>query len=81
MTDKGDEKMTRTKNQRQEILDFLTTGHSLTSLEALEKFGCLRLASRISELRKLGHKIPKEMVTTENGACVARYYLIPDEAA
>ncbi len=73
--------MTRTKNQRQVILDFLTTGHSLTSLEALERFGCFRLASRISELRKLGHKIPKEIITTESGARIARYYLIPDEVA
>lgn len=31
-------------------------------MEALVKFGCFRLAARISDLRSLGHNIKTEMV-------------------
>lgn len=43
--------------QTQRILIYLKTGKSLTPLEALQKFGCLRLAARIADLRKDGHTI------------------------
>ena len=43
--------------QTQRILIYLKTGKSLTPLEALNKFGCLRLAARIADLRKDGHTI------------------------
>lgn len=43
--------------QTQRILIYLKTGKSLTPLEALQKFGCLRLAARISDLRSQGHTI------------------------
>ena len=34
------------------ILAYLLNGSRITSLEALRLFGCMRLASRISDLRK-----------------------------
>jgi len=37
---------------------------SITSLEAMKEYGIMRLASRISDLRRLGYAIT---VTTENG--------------
>ena len=43
--------------QTQRILIYLKTGKSLTPLEALQKFGCLRLAARIADLRRDGHII------------------------
>ena len=43
--------------QTQRILIYLKTGKSLTPIEALQKFGCFRLAARISDLRRDGHKI------------------------
>jgi hypothetical protein len=43
--------------QTQRILIYLKTGKSLTPLEALQKFGCLRLAARIADLRRDGHTI------------------------
>ena len=50
-----------THNQliRQRLLD----GGSITGMEALNEFGCYRLASRISDLRKEGLKIVKHMET------------------
>ena len=37
--------------QEETILNYLRSGRSITSLEALEYFGCFRLASRISDIR------------------------------
>jgi len=39
------------------ILEYLCKGNSLTSLEALDRFKCMRLASRINDLKVAGHKI------------------------
>ena len=43
--------------QTQRILIYLKTGKSLTPLEALQKFGCLRLAARVADLRRDGHTL------------------------
>ena len=48
--------------QTQQIFEHLSRGGSITPLEALSEFGCFRLASRISELRKAGHPIVVERV-------------------
>ena len=37
-------------------------GQSLTPMEALKYFGCLRLASRISDIRRKGYAIDRTMV-------------------
>lgn len=39
---------------------------SITSLEAMQEYGIMRLASRISDLKKMGVPIEKEMVTAKN---------------
>ena len=39
---------------------------SITSLEAMTEYGIMRLASRISDLKKLGIPIKKEMVSGKN---------------
>ena len=44
------------------ILGWLEQGNSITSLEALQRFGVFRLASRISELSKMGYQIVSETV-------------------
>lgn len=46
-----------TQSQCSAIARHLRAGKSLTALEALQKFGCLRLAARCFELRKRGMKI------------------------
>lgn len=54
---------------------YLQAGNSLTSVEALDKFGCFRLAARIDEFRKDGHHIQTESVS-QNGKEFARYHYI-----
>lgn len=58
----GTEKMT----QCEKILQYMTENGCITPFEALREFGCMRLASRISDLRKAGHSIHKEMATAKN---------------
>jgi hypothetical protein len=60
--------------QTDAIRAHLLTGAHLTPLEALDRYGCFRLAARIDELRKEGLDI--ETVTeTRNGKKFARYVL------
>ena len=57
------------------ILAHMQKGLSITSLEALQMYGCMRLASRISDLRKRGENIVVDRVKTANGKSVAQYRL------
>lgn len=59
--------------QTDQIRAHLEQGHSLTSLQALQQFGCMRLAARVGELRDAGMQIDCEMVKTGTGKKVARY--------
>lgn len=59
-------------------------GGSITGMEALRDFGCYRLASRISDLRREGLNIEKTMETginkvTGKPVTYARYYLSKTE--
>jgi hypothetical protein len=51
---------------------WLLRGYKLTPLQALEKWGCMRLAARIAELRKGGMPIFTNKVT-RNGKTFAQY--------
>lgn len=48
--------------QAGKILDYLRQGHRITPLQALNMFGCMRLAPRIGELKKAGHNVKAEMI-------------------
>ena len=65
--------------QNRQILQWLQDGHALTPLEALRKFGCLRLSARIKDLRDLGIEIDtgKKQIIDRNGRkkIVAEYSL------
>jgi hypothetical protein len=63
------------KSQAYQILADLRKGRKITALDALTNYGCLRLGARIEELRKAGHKIITERITTKTGKHVARYEL------
>ena len=39
---------------------------SITQIEALQELGIMRLASRISDLRKLGYLISRKMIVVKN---------------
>lgn len=66
-------------NQTERILRHLQTFGAITSLEAIQDYGILRLASRISDLRKEGLPIRSEMVSGRNrygeNTSFARYSL------
>lgn len=63
------------RSQKKQILDYLKNGKSLTQMEALNLFGCFRLASRICELRDDGWGIKSESIKLNNGKIVSSYRL------
>lgn len=63
-------------SQCYKIREWLLAGFTLTSLEALEMFGCMRLASRICDLRDRGMRIKAEKVMTHTGKYVTQYSAI-----
>lgn len=58
--------MNSNPTQAQRVLDYIAKHGSITQFEALKDLGVMRLASRVSELRKNGHKIESQMVKVEN---------------
>lgn len=63
------------RTQCEAIRKHLKSGHSLTALEALRKFGSLRLGARVWELKRDGMQIVKRMVRVGEKT-VARYYAL-----
>lgn len=76
----GTKERGRTMTQCEKILKFMET-HKLgiTPLQAMDKFGCMRLSGRIHDLREMGYDINSEIVEVKNrygDTCrVARYTL------
>ena len=65
-------------SQADDILAYLKTGATLTPLEALSRFGCLRLAPRCLELREAGYRI--ETTIRRNGRKYFAEYRLTDGA-
>lgn len=69
--------------QCDKIVRYLNEFGSITQLEALQDLGIMRLASRISELKKAGREIKVELVKGKNryGETVkwARYSLAEEQ--
>ena len=66
--------------QTKEILNDLLTGARITSLEAINRYGCTRLAARIKNVEEMGYKVERRMieVPTRNGKTkVAEYWIEP----
>lgn len=53
-----------TQNDR--IIDYIKRFGSITQIEALQDLGVMRLASRISDLRRLGYPIISDTETVKN---------------
>lgn len=69
-------------SQNKKIAEWLKAGNSITAIEALNMFGCFRLASRITDLRqKFGLDIKSGRVTTPSGKRVACYTLNTETVA
>ena len=62
--------------QASKVLRYIDEHGSITPLDAM-RFGCMRLAARIKDLKAAGHKIEREMIRVidEDGSIVryARY--------
>ena len=52
--------------QAERILDYIDKFGSITQYEALQDLGVMRLASRISDLKKLGFPIESEVQAVKN---------------
>ena len=71
----------RAQNER--LLDYLESYDGITQREAMDELGIMRLASRISDLRRRGHRISKRTVSVTNRygeKCrIAEYRMVRDE--
>ena len=70
--------------QAQRVLEYIEEFGSITQLEALKDLGVMRLASRISDLKKQGIPIKSDMETVKNrfgeNCYIKRYSLAVGEA-
>ena len=67
--------------QNEKILKYMRTHkNGITPLQAMDKFGCMRLSGRIHDLREMGYVISSELVEVRNRygeKCrVSRYRLV-----
>lgn len=65
------------KSQEDLILAHLQAGKSITPLEALKLFGCLRLSGRIFDLKRKGFQI-EEVDVQDGNKRYAKYFLRPE---
>lgn len=64
------------KSQNDAIQEYLEAGHSITPLEALNKFNCLRLGARVADLKKRGLDIVTKIIKDpDTGKRYASYFL------
>ncbi len=65
--------------QCDKVLEYMKTFGSITQLQALQDIGCMRLASRITDLRYQGYAIGRRIKTSKNrygeSVSFAEYYL------
>ena len=64
------------QSQNQQILEYLEEGNTITPIEALNLFRCMRLASRINDLRRDGHIIATDIIQSDNNKRWARYRIL-----
>ena len=68
--------------QCQRVLDYISDFGSITQYEAIRDIGVMRLASRVSELKKRGYPIRSSMVAVVNKygeKCHVKRYTIEKE--
>lgn len=68
-----------TTTQTAAIKAALLNGEVITPLDALNRFGCLRLGARIWDLRNAG--LPVEMILSEGKKRYAKYFIAPHNLA
>ncbi len=65
-----------TMSQKTDILAYLQEHHDITPIDALNEFGCFRLADVIFRLRADGYYILTDRFETKTGARPARYIYV-----
>ncbi len=69
--------------QCDKVLQYMKTFGSITQMEAFFDIGCMRLASRITDLRQRGYAIGRRTKTAKNrygdSVSFAEYYLIEED--
>lgn len=64
-------------SQTEKILQFLLKGGSLTPMQALKKFQCWALSSRISEIRAMNkYNVKSELISVNKGEKFVSKYSI-----
>lgn len=63
-------------SQTTQIQRHLEKGKSLTAIQALNKYGCFRLAARIADLRNDGMNIKTTIVKLKNNKQIASYSVV-----
>lgn len=70
--------------QAERIIDYITEFGSITQFDAFKDLGIMRLASRISDLKKQGYPIKSETETVKNrfgeNTYIKRYSLMGGES-
>lgn len=71
--------------QCDKVLEYMRQFGSITQIQALSDIGCMRLASRITDLRQQGYAIGRRIKTSKNrygdSVSFAEYYLEEDNNA
>ena len=62
------------EKQMTQIKNVLDQGRHITPLDALNEFGCFRLAARIYDLKQDGYPVSKYTEVKSNGKRVTYYY-------
>lgn len=68
--------MSNKTKQTDRILQYMRDFGGISQLDALRDLGCMRLASRISDLKKQGHPIVSETVKGRNRYGEATHYSV-----
>lgn len=68
-------KLTHTQTQSRQIVAAMLKGEGFTSLDALNRFGCLSFSRRICDIEAKGYVVSREWVETPSGKRVKRYWI------
>ncbi len=63
-----------TDKQTEILRNILDQGRHITALDALNWFGCFRLAARVYDLKQEGYKIEKYTYVNEIGKRITYYH-------
>ena len=64
----------RFPTQKEQILQYMQEFGWITPMDAIHQIGCTKLATRISELIRDGHRIEKDTVSYENWRGQPRHF-------